>query len=481
MTFLRSDAADPTTMGKSDATPDLRRLWRRTLAVVAPLSAICIATETLVSPAAVSDEAAQRIPAMAESLDRVQLQMGAGAVGLLVAVPSVLALVAATRRRSPRLALVGGVLLYLAFTFTWSMPSTTDIEFIAARDGLDVGAVARVSDLVSNHPVSVISLIVFLLGQLVGLVLLGIAMWRGRVGPRWMAAVLVFSGPAHLLARSNLSAAATWLMTAVGLAGASIALWQMQDDDFDLPPHPRRLSLSPVSGFDARSSWRVLIAVTTPVLALFVTVMRYLLPATTTDDPRAYFDGLISTPTFDAVQVWTGLLVPVVLSGVLAVIIVTRRRAPRLATIGGILSVLGFSALVATGAASGTVMLLASRGEIDRELAFRLFSEMEALPYVGAMSLVFVAGHLLGTVLLGIALWRSRLVPTWIAVGLTVSQPIHLFSVLSGIPVIDLLGWGLTAIGFAAAGVLLLRMHNDDFDLPPELERRPVVAVGESG
>jgi hypothetical protein len=32
---------------------------------------------------------------------------------------------------------------------------------------------------------------------------------------------------------------------------------------------------------------------------------------------------------------------------------------------------------------------------------------------------------------------------------------------------LDLLGWGSTALGFAAAGWVLLRSTDDDVDLPP--------------
>jgi hypothetical protein len=78
-----------------------------------------------------------------------------------------------------------------------------------------------------------------------------------------------------------------------------------------------------------------------------------------------------------------------------------------------------------------------------------------------------VAGHLLGTVLLGVALWRSRVAPAWLAIGLAVSQPIHLTSVMTGIRWIDLIGWGLTGVGFSWAAWRLLRMRDAEFDLPP--------------
>lgn len=76
-------------------------------------------------------------------------------------------------------------------------------------------------------------------------------------------------------------------------------------------------------------------------------------------------------------------------------------------------------------------------------------------------------GHLLGTGLLGPALWRARMAPVWLAVGLTVALPIYLASVLSGVHKLDRVGWGLTTVAFAAAGRLLLRMPDDEFDLPP--------------
>jgi hypothetical protein len=68
---------------------------------------------------------------------------------------------------------------------------------------------------------------------------------------------------------------------------------------------------------------------------------------------------------------------------------------------------------------------------------------------------------------LGIALWRARMVPSLLAIALAISQPIHLISVLVDNRPLDLVGWGGTALGFAAAGWALLRMDNADFDLEP--------------
>jgi hypothetical protein len=93
---------------------------------------------------------------------------------------------------------------------------------------------------------------------------------------------------------------------------------------------------------------------------------------------------------------------------------------------------------------------------------------MAAQPTASTLLGLFVIGHIVGTVLLGLALLRSRAVPAWVAVALVVSQPVHLVSFVTGLAWLDLVaGWGFTAVGFAGAGGALLRMRDDDFDLPP--------------
>jgi hypothetical protein len=79
-----------------------------------------------------------------------------------------------------------------------------------------------------------------------------------------------------------------------------------------------------------------------------------------------------------------------------------------------------------------------------------------SLPTVAAAATVFVIGHILGTVLLAIALWGA--IPRWVAVLLAISQPLHLvFAVIVPNGPLDTLAWLLTAFGFAVAGAVLAR------------------------
>ena len=70
---------------------------------------------------------------------------------------------------------------------------------------------------------------------------------------------------------------------------------------------------------------------------------------------------------------------------------------------------------------------------------------------------IFVVGHVLGTVLFGIALLRSGRVPAWAAWAVAISQPLHFIAtVFVGSPTLDLIGWSLTGVGLAVVARALL-------------------------
>jgi hypothetical protein len=73
-------------------------------------------------------------------------------------------------------------------------------------------------------------------------------------------------------------------------------------------------------------------------------------------------------------------------------------------------------------------------------------------PPIGLASNIFVLGHIVGLVLISIALWRGRRVPAWAALLLGVSQLLHfVFAIAIPVDALDGCAWGLAAVGFAAA------------------------------
>jgi hypothetical protein len=71
----------------------------------------------------------------------------------------------------------------------------------------------------------------------------------------------------------------------------------------------------------------------------------------------------------------------------------------------------------------------------------------------------------IGTILLGIAMWRSGIGPRWAAVATAISQPLHaIAAIVLASHTLDLAAWGLQAAGFAAVGWVILRMRDEDWE-----------------
>jgi hypothetical protein len=207
---------------------------------------------------------------------------------------------------------------------------------------------------------------------------------------------------------------------------------------------------------DVRRLDRRVAAVLMPIGPAAVAVLRFVLPA----DPAAH-------PGAQRLVVWLGLVaVLTLLPGALAAIRLLRRYTPLLATWIAALLVpgyLGMTALIAADAGTlGAIDLGLPAGQVT-ELSDATF----AVPTMTILVLLFVVGHIAGTLLLGIAAFRARLMPRPVAVAMAVSQFVHLAAVIGGWPVVDLLAWTTTAVGMAFLARVVLRTPDDEWDLPP--------------
>jgi hypothetical protein len=452
---------------------DLRGFWRTTLALIAPLPGLLMAVKIMVCPFGVVDVFAGVLEGVRSNPAREQLALWLGLAFSLTVLPGVMALAWASRRRSPWFALVGGVLSVIGFSVGFAVPDSSAAALIAVQQSLDPTNLALINEAVSATVLASTVSVIFLLASSIGLLLLGVAQWRAGTGPRLLAVLLGLSGAAHLIPAGTAVAAAAWLATGIGSIGASIGLLRSANDDFDLGPDGYQAAEDDTAGtpdWDVRTAWRILLAIAGPPLALYVAIARFRLPYDMSDTPEMIFDNLVAHPGFSMISMWIGVvLAPTCIAGVVAVGWLSRRRVPILTTIGLVLAVVGFTCL-AVGNTFGelSTALVASHPEFDRATAYALGAGLELGPVSSLTGTLFVFGHLIGTIILGLALWRSHTVPSWAAILLAVSQPIHLVSVMLGNRPLDLVGWGGTALGFAAAGWALLRMSNDDFDLPPD-------------
>jgi hypothetical protein len=218
---------------------------------------------------------------------------------------------------------------------------------------------------------------------------------------------------------------------------------------------------------DTRTIRRVGAALLLPLGPLSVTVIRGVLPYRTGDEyPQLLARIAADLGAMRLVLAMTVLAMVALVPSMLAACRVAMRGAPVLATISLTLLVPAFAGLLL--GTTDDAMYVAATGGYDRPTMERFLADLDATAPVTLGITAFVTGHVIGMVVLGIALWRSRAVPAWAGIAVAVSQPLHLAAVLSGAPqLLDGGFWALATIGFAAAAVRVLRTENDDWDVPP--------------
>jgi hypothetical protein len=196
--------------------------------------------------------------------------------------------------------------------------------------------------------------------------------------------------------------------------------------------------------------------VVAPLGPLAIAVVRAVLPTYTDDDPATVAAQVAAHPGAQSAVLWLTYLGLLTLP--LSLLIVARlaiRTRPVLGTIGAVVSWVGFTSLFLI-VANDQIALAGPTVDAPPSTIAALIGGVQSLPAVSVATEVFVAGHILGTVLLGIAVWPA--VPRWAAAALIVSQPLHLlFAVVVPNHLLDGLAWGLTALGFAVAAATLVK------------------------
>jgi hypothetical protein len=214
---------------------------------------------------------------------------------------------------------------------------------------------------------------------------------------------------------------------------------------------------------DRRGFWRILLAVIAPLPFLAKGVDYLLTPAAgdyTFEESVAWFEahrGLLETLKW-LDSAFVVLLIPATMGAIW----VARRGAPRLTTAGAVIALSGFFTGIALLPA-GNLGLVTVQHDLDFTSMAALDDALRHEPLLGIASGLFIAGIVFGLGLLGGALKRSRAVPAWAAFAVMIGGATHPF-----IPSHIGQGIGLfvAATGFVGVSMALLRMSNDEFDLP---------------
>jgi len=130
--------------------------------------------------------------------------------------------------------------------------------------------------------------------------------------------------------------------------------------------------------------------------------------------------------------------------------------AGRLPFIGGTLVAAGYVCYLAVLMSDLTTLAMVRVGGPMADFA-RVLDTRQEFAAGTWVFLLFVLGNIVGTFLLGLALWRSRAVSRWAAAAIMAWPLLHITGLVAGTEWIEVAGAIVQGAGFAAVGVQLLR------------------------
>lgn len=219
---------------------DTRTFWRILFAIIAPMPLLALGIEYLINPVPSDGDFAAMVDATARHRTLVTVGGTLGIVFDILLIPAVVAIVRVTRRRTPVLTTVGALLtlpgLLAAFPLA---PNDGQLALLTVTKHLPTDVIGRLDDGWWAQPWSAVAGALFLLAIVVGLTLLGTALWRSHAAPVWMCIALIIGGFTHPFLPTNTIQGIGLLIGTIGFAGVSRALLRMPNDEFDMPPLPR--------------------------------------------------------------------------------------------------------------------------------------------------------------------------------------------------------------------------------------------------
>jgi hypothetical protein len=211
---------------------------------------------------------------------------------------------------------------------------------------------------------------------------------------------------------------------------------------------------TPVSGSRVGRVLLALSAVLGPLLFLAVFSVQ---PYETTDSTKEIVAAIAENEGTVQFAQWAMALGLVLLvPGTLAVGLLATARSPKMGLWGTAVLVTGWLAIATTPSLDQVALGGLAKG-VSQEALVKVTDGTYELAVNGVPTLYFVAAHVVGAILLGVALLRGRVVPAWAAWALILSMPVNVAGFVGGTLPVVLLSFALMAVGFGAAALVIVR------------------------
>ncbi len=216
---------------------------------------------------------------------------------------------------------------------------------------------------------------------------------------------------------------------------------------------------------DVRGFWRLLLAAVVPIPWLAKGI-QYIIYARDYEHATDQITHDLTHHTYNYLQWLDALFVVLVVPSIVAMVMVARRGAPRLATAAALLMAGGFLLVLPlnnAGASDWSAWSAAQEGLDPKSTGAILDTLVDPRQPLGILG--FLVAIVFGSIVIGLALWKSRAVPLWAALAVALGGATHIF--LGFNHIVHGLGLVVLATGCVRVSLTLRRMSNDDFDLPP--------------
>jgi len=237
----RTGAAVATRRARATAIHDRRGFWRVLLAVIAPLPFLAKGLYSMLVPVAGDIGFEQYVAAFEAHRDVIEVLKWLDAVFVVLVIPATVAAAWVARRGAPRLTSAAAFISLTGFFFGIALlGGVMTPSLMTVQHDLDPTSMAALDDALQHEPLLAAASLLFIVGVVLGLGLLGGALRRSRAVPAWAGVAVMLGGATHPFIPTHIGQGIGLLVAAAGFAAVTVALLRMSNDDFDLPPGQRR-------------------------------------------------------------------------------------------------------------------------------------------------------------------------------------------------------------------------------------------------